>query len=98
MRAGNDFCGTYLIEALNEDIERELRIADEHIARALSAHSFRKGAAVSNSATRGPCATQPDMIAAAAASASASPIQGRITGIVTVPPRAAPPPQQARRS
>jgi hypothetical protein len=44
MRAGNDFCGTYLIEALNEDIERELRIADEHIARALSAHSFRKGA------------------------------------------------------
>ena len=44
MRAGNEFCGTQLIQALNEDIERELRIADDHIARALSAHSFRKDA------------------------------------------------------
>jgi len=44
MRAGNGFYGTYLIEALNEDIERELRIADEHIARALSANRLRKDA------------------------------------------------------
>jgi hypothetical protein len=44
MRIGQDFCGTQVIEALNEDIERELRIADEHIARAMSATSFRKDA------------------------------------------------------
>ena len=44
MRARSEFCGTQLIQALNEDIERELRIADKHIARALSAHSFRKDA------------------------------------------------------
>ena len=35
MSASNEFCGTPLIQALSEDIERELRIADEHIARAL---------------------------------------------------------------
>jgi hypothetical protein len=45
MRAGNEFCGMHLIETLNEDIERELRIADDHIARALSAASLRKDAA-----------------------------------------------------
>src|SRR5665647_3228759 len=44
MRASNEFCGTQLIEALNEDIEQELRIADEHIARALSANSLRMDA------------------------------------------------------
>ena len=44
MTARTEFCGIQLIQALNEDIERELRIADEHIARALSAHSFRKDA------------------------------------------------------
>lgn len=38
MGAGNEFCDTQLIEALNEDIRRELRIADELIARALSAN------------------------------------------------------------
>ena len=40
MRASNKFRGTQLIQALNEDIERELRIADEHIARALQANSL----------------------------------------------------------
>ena len=49
MRASNEFCGTQLIQALNEDIERELRIADEHIARALSANSLRKDAVQRNS-------------------------------------------------
>lgn len=44
MRAGNELCRTRVIEALNEDIERELRIADEHIARAMSATNFRKDA------------------------------------------------------
>ena len=44
MRAGNELCSTHVIEALNEDIERELRIAGEHIARAMSAASFRKDA------------------------------------------------------
>jgi hypothetical protein len=44
MRASNELCRTHVIEALNEDIERELRIADEHIARAMSATSFRKDA------------------------------------------------------
>ena len=37
--------------------------------------------ACSNSATRGPCATQPEATAAAAAAASSSPSHGRITGI-----------------
>lgn len=45
MRAGNEFCGTQLIRALNEDIERELRIADEHIARAMQANGLRQDAA-----------------------------------------------------
>src|ERR1035441_4446483 len=45
MRAGNGFCETHLIiEALNEVIERELRIADRYIARAMSAASLRKDA------------------------------------------------------
>jgi hypothetical protein len=42
MRTSNELSGTQLIEALNEDIARELRIADTHIARARSATSFRK--------------------------------------------------------
>jgi len=42
MRAGNELCRTHVIDALNEDIERELRIAGEHIARAMSANRFRK--------------------------------------------------------
>ena len=49
MRASNEVCGMQLIEALNEDIDRELRIADEHIARALSAKSLRKEAVRSHS-------------------------------------------------
>jgi hypothetical protein len=49
MRASNEVCGMQRIEALNEDIERELRIADEHIARALSANSLRKEAVRSRS-------------------------------------------------
>ena len=49
MRASNEVCGMQLIEALNEDIERELKIADEHIARALSANSLRKEAVRSRS-------------------------------------------------
>lgn len=44
MRAGDELCGTHVIEALNEDIERELSIADAHIARAMSATGFRKAA------------------------------------------------------
>ena len=44
MRESNKFRGTQLIQALNEDIERELRIADEHIARALQANSLRQEA------------------------------------------------------
>ena len=44
MRASSELCRTHVIDALNEDIERELRIADEHIARAMSATSFRKAA------------------------------------------------------
>ena len=44
MRVSNEFGGTQLIAALNEDIERELRIADEHIARALSAEGLRAAA------------------------------------------------------
>lgn len=44
MIACNELCRTHVIEALIEDIERELRSADEHIARAMSATSFRKDA------------------------------------------------------
>ena len=44
MRASNECYGTQLIQALNEDIERELRIADEHIARALQADRLRHDA------------------------------------------------------
>src|SRR5436305_1034727 len=40
--------------------------------------------AASNSATRGPCATQPDATAAAAASDSSEPKKGFITGIMCV--------------
>ena len=50
MRVSNEFGGTQLIAALNEDIERELRIADEHIARALSAEGLRKSAVRRHSA------------------------------------------------
>ena len=49
MRASNELCGTQLIEALNEDIERELRLADELIERALSAASLRMEAVRSHS-------------------------------------------------
>lgn len=42
MRAGDGFCRTHVIAALNEDIERELRIAEEHMARASAATSLRK--------------------------------------------------------
>ncbi len=52
MSASNEFCGTQLIQALNEDIERELRIADEQIARALSANSLRKDAVQRHSSAR----------------------------------------------
>src|SRR5713101_4961201 len=38
--------------------------------------------ACSNSATRGPCATHPEVTAAAAAAASSAPSHGRITGII----------------
>jgi hypothetical protein len=44
MSASSEFCGTQLIQALNEDIERELRIADEQIAHALSPSSLREDA------------------------------------------------------
>ena len=49
MRASNESCVGPLIEALNEDIERELRIADEHIARAWSPHNLGKDAVRSHS-------------------------------------------------
>ena len=39
----------------------------------------------SNSATRGPCATQPEATTAAAASASSGPSHGRMTGIIAAP-------------
>ena len=41
--------------------------------------------AASNSATRGPCAIQPDVMASAAAAASSAPSNGRMTGIIAGP-------------
>ena len=79
MRAGNDFCGTYLIEALNEDIERELRIADEHIARALSADSLRKDTVRSHSSA-----------CAAAAMRHATALAAEVLHLGGVPPPCSP--------
>ena len=79
MRAGNGFYGTYLIEALNEDIEWELRIADEHIARALSASSLRKDAVRNHS-----CAC------AAAAMRHATALAAEVLHLGGVPPPCVP--------
>ena len=79
MRASNEFCGTQLIQALNEDIERELRIADEHIVRALSAHSFRKDAAQRHSSS-----------CAAAAMRRATALAAEVLHLGGVPPPFAP--------
>ena len=43
--------------------------------------AVRSDTACSNAATRGPCATHPEATASAAAAASSSPSQGRITGM-----------------
>lgn len=51
MRAGNELRGAQLIEALNGDIEREFRIADEHIARAMAAANLgRRSGRIDSSA------------------------------------------------
>src|SRR5258705_6122311 len=51
----------------------------------------------SNSATRGPCATQPERTASAAARASSSPSMGSITWMRRWPVISAPPLRRARR-
>ena len=79
MRASKEFYGTQLIQALNEDIERELRIADEHIARALSAHSFRKDAVQRYSS-----------VCAAAAMRHATALAAEVLHLGGVPPPFAP--------
>jgi bacterioferritin (cytochrome b1) len=86
MRASNEFCGMQLIEALNEDIERELRIADEHIARALSANSRRKEAVRSHS-----CAC------AAAAMRHATTLAAEVLHLGGVPPPCIPRPLPCSR-
>src|ERR1017187_7942766 len=79
MRAIDEFYGTQLIQALNEDIERELRIADEHIARAVSAHSFRKDAV-----------QRPPSACAAAAMRHATALAAEVLHLGGVPPPFAP--------
>jgi hypothetical protein len=75
MRAGNEFRGTQLIDALNEDIEDELRIADEHIARAMSAAGLRKDAARRRS-----------IVCAAAAMRHATALAAEVLHLGGVPP------------
>ena len=79
MRASNEFCGTQLIQALNEDIERELRIADDHITRAMSANSFRKDAVQRRSSA-----------CAAAAMRHATALAAEVLHLGGVPPAFAP--------
>lgn len=86
MRASTEFCGTQLIEALNEDIEQELRIADEYISRALSANSLRKDAARSHS-----CAC------AAAAMRHATALAAEVLHLGGVPPPCIPGDRQRSR-
>ena len=79
MRASNEFSGTQLIDALNEDIERVLRLADEHIARALSANSLREDAAQRHSSA-----------CAAAAMRHATALAAEVLHLGGVPPRCMP--------
>jgi hypothetical protein len=79
MTAGNELRETNLIEALNEDIERELRVSDEHIARALAAGGLRAEAVRRHSAE-----------CAAAAMRHATALAAEVLHLGGVPPQFAP--------
>ncbi len=79
MRTGKEFCGTQLIEVLNEDIECELRIADRHIARALLAARLGKYAVRRYSS-----------VCAAAAMRRATALAAEVLHLGGVPPRHVP--------
>src|SRR5260370_6871627 len=76
MRTGKEFCGTQLIEVLNEDIECELRIADRHIARALLAARLGKYAVRRYSS-----------VCAAAAMRRATALAAEVLHLACCPPR-----------
>ena len=79
MKTCQRLCGERLIEALNEDIDRELRIADEHIALGMRAAGVRQRAVQRHSSA-----------CAAAAMRRATALAAEVLQFGGVPPPSAP--------